>query len=252
MTRHLPNAITLLNLVSGVFGIICATRGDMGGAFIFMMAAAVFDVLDGAMARVLKAYSAVGKELDSLSDLVSFGVLPALMLFYVMQRFFMGPLWLTYIPLALVPCAALRLARFNLDETQAHSFKGLPVPAAAMLIGSTATVIDEYALGWLHNLMAGSFIVMPVMIYIVCRLMLSRLPMVSLKSFSARTDSSAAAHPRGALITVFSIPIAVGLAVLIAFAGDGILAASSSGVCAFAAAYIVVNLCARWHHRAQR
>ena len=88
LVKHIPNTITLLNLVSGVFGIISAARGEMGCAFAFMLAAAVFDVLDGASARGLKAYSAIGKELDSLADLVSFGVLPSLMLFFKMLAHF--------------------------------------------------------------------------------------------------------------------------------------------------------------------
>lgn len=254
LSRHIPNTITLLNLVSGVFGIIYAAKGDIGCAFVLMLAAALFDVLDGAAARGLKAYSAIGKELDSLADLVSFGTLPALMLFYMMQKNFIGPLWFTYLPLLFVPCAALRLAKFNIDETQAHGFKGLPVPAAAMFIGSVAAIMDLYEIGWIHNLMARSFIAMPAIVYIACRLMLSRIPMASLKSFSKAsaaqcngTQGEAGASgqqpygSRAALIAVFATPIVAGIAVLLTFLADGFLHALAGGICTFSAAYIIIN-----------
>lgn len=254
LSRHIPNTITLLNLVSGVFGIIYAAKGDIGCAFVLMLAAALFDVFDGAAARGLKAYSAIGKELDSLADLVSFGTLPALMLFYIMQKNFIGPLWFTYIPLLLVPCAALRLAKFNIDETQAHGFKGLPVPAAAMFIGSVAAIMDLYEIGWIHNLMARSFIAMPAIIYIACRLMLSRIPMVSLKSFSKASGTqcngtqdeagSSGQQPygsRSALIAIFATPIVAGIAVLLSFLADGFLHALAGGICTLSAAYITIN-----------
>ncbi len=258
LSRHIPNTITLLNLVSGVFGIIYAAKGDIGCAFVLMLAAALFDVLDGAAARGLKAYSAIGKELDSLADLVSFGTLPALMLFYMMQENFIGPLWFTYIPLLLVPCAALRLAKFNTDETQAHGFRGLPVPAAAMFIGSVAAIMDLYEIGWIHNLMARSFIAMPAIVYIACRLMLSRIPMASLKSFSkvsgtqcngtrdgAQDEAGASGQQpygsRTALIAIFATPIVAGIAVLLTFLADGFLHALAGGICTFSAAYIIIN-----------
>ena len=259
LSRHIPNTITLLNLVSGVFGIIYAAKGDIGCAFVLMLAAALFDVLDGAAARGLKAYSAIGKELDSLADLVSFGTLPALMLFYMMQENFIGPLWFTYIPLLLVPCAALRLAKFNIDETQAHGFRGLPVPAAAMFIGSVAAIMDLYEIGWIHNLMARSFIAMPAIVYIACRLMLSRIPMTSLKSFSKVSGTqrngaqwngaqgeagSSGQQPygsRSALIAIFATPIVAGIAVLLSFLADGFLHALAGGICTFSAAYITIN-----------
>lgn len=259
LSRHIPNTITLLNLVSGVFGIIYAAKGDIGCAFVLMLAAALFDVLDGAAARGLKAYSAIGKELDSLADLVSFGTLPALMLFYMMQKNFIGPLWFTYLPLLFVPCAALRLAKFNIDETQAHGFKGLPVPAAAMFIGSVAAIMDLYEIGWIHNLMARSFIAMPAIIYIACRLMLSRIPMASLKSFSKVSATqcngaqcngtqgeagSSGQQPygsRAALIAIFATPIVAGIAVLLSFLADGFLHALAGGICTFSAAYIIIN-----------
>ena len=258
LSRHIPNTITLLNLVSGVFGIIYAAKGDIGCAFVLMLAAALFDVLDGAAARGLKAYAAIGKELDSLADLVSFGTLPALMLFYMMQKNFIGPLWFTYLPLLFVPCAALRLAKFNTDETQAHGFRGLPVPAAAMFIGSVAAIMDLYEIGWIHNLMARSFIAMPAIVYIACRLMLSRVPMASLKSFSkasgtqgngtrdgAQDEAGASGQQpygsRAALIAIFATPIVAGIAVLLTLLADGFLHALAGGICTFSTAYIIIN-----------
>lgn len=153
LKRNIPNCITLLNLVSGVMAIICAFHGPESwwglcgwqwGA-IFIGIGAVADFLDGFSARVLKAYSELGKELDSLCDLVSFGVAPALLLFNMMDTPVIEP-WLKWILLIVPAMGAFRLARFNIDIRQTSFFIGMPVPANAIFwIGYTALVAQNTA-----------------------------------------------------------------------------------------------------------
>lgn len=129
----LPNAITCLNLTSGCVALVLAFNGYYAYASIAICAAAVFDFLDGAIARLLGAYSAIGAELDSLSDLVSFGVAPGLMVYCQL------PAPYNIIALAIPICGALRLAKFNVDTRQTTSFIGLPIPANAIFwIGISA------------------------------------------------------------------------------------------------------------------
>lgn len=238
-TKNIPNTITLLNLVSGVFGIICAMQEQFVCAFLLMIAAAVFDLLDGMAARGLKAYSELGKQLDSLADAVSFGVLPAIMLFWKMHHIFVGPEFLTLIPVLIAPCAILRLAKFNIDETQAHGFKGLPTPAAALFAGSLAATMSILETSWLTGFVAKSFIVMPVITYILCRMMLSRVDMASIKNLGSKSDS--VFNSKALLALLLLVPVIAGIAVAIYFAGEGLAAAIATGVLAFSALYIVFN-----------
>ena len=133
--KHIPNTITLMNLLCGVLGVIYALQGRLDIAFILMLAAAVFDFCDGLAARLLKAYSPIGKELDSLCDMVSFGVLPAVMLMAAMQKRGVTQ-WYTYIPLFLALMSALRLAKFNVDERQSTDFIGVATPTSAIMSGA--------------------------------------------------------------------------------------------------------------------
>ena len=133
--KHIPNTITLMNLLCGVLGVIFALNHRLDIAFILMLAAAVFDFADGLAARLLKAYSPIGKELDSLCDMVSFGVLPALMLMVAMQESGIT-CWYSYVPLFLALMSALRLAKFNVDERQGTDFIGVATPTSAIMSGA--------------------------------------------------------------------------------------------------------------------
>lgn len=150
ITRNIPNSVTCLNLLAGTLAIICAGKGGdpwwglcgWQWASIFIGIAAVADFLDGFFARMLRAYSALGKELDSLCDLVSFGVAPALTLFNVLPLV-EAPEWLRWCLLVIPVGAALRLAKFNIDTRQASFFIGLPVPANAIFwIGYCGMLLD--------------------------------------------------------------------------------------------------------------
>lgn len=151
MLKWLPNTITCLNLLSGCVAIIMSFHsGEYFGSFtglewayIAIAAAALFDFCDGAAARLLKAFSPLGKDLDSLSDLVSFGVAPAMMLLNVSLEYSATP-WLCYTALLLPVFGALRLAKFNNDTEQATTFRGLPIPANAIFWIGTCAWIQSY------------------------------------------------------------------------------------------------------------
>ena len=135
LKRHLPNALTCLNLLCGCFGIASVLDGPAGQALVFVLAACVFDFLDGFTARALNVTSPIGKELDSLADMVTFGVLPSLLMFRMIDTL-SSSVYLPYAGFSLAVFSALRLAKFNVDENQRESFIGLPTPANALFITS--------------------------------------------------------------------------------------------------------------------
>src|SRR5688500_2251308 len=133
MIKHLPNFLTCCNLICGCLGLIFLWEDSHLATAYFVWAACVFDFFDGFAARLLKISSPIGKELDSLADMVSFGVLPSLFMYSLLT--FESPFpYLPYVALLMAVCSALRLAIFNLDETQSDSFKELPTPANALFI----------------------------------------------------------------------------------------------------------------------
>ena len=146
--RHIPNFLTALNLLTGVLGIINVFEGNYQHTLYFIMIAGVFDFLDGFTAKLLQSTSSFGKELDSLADMVTFGVLPALFLFKWAALTPSNFHWLAY-SAALIPVfAAFRLAKFNLDSTQSDAFIGLPTPAAALL---TVTIVKaSFLVSWIY------------------------------------------------------------------------------------------------------
>ena len=150
----IPNCITLCNLLCGVASIVCSlVYNDLQMAFAFIIASAVFDFCDGLSARLLNQYSAVGVQLDSLADMVSFGVAPALGMSVLCgampSAFELSDMWcemLCYVPLVVAALSALRLAKFNVDDTQREEFEGLATPPAAILLLSVAALCERYSL----------------------------------------------------------------------------------------------------------
>lgn len=150
----IPNCITLCNMLCGIASIVCSlVYNDLQLAFAFVVTSAVFDFCDGFAARLLKQYSAVGVQLDSLADMVSFGVAPAIamsVLCGVMPSAFgLNDQWsevLCYVPVVVALLSALRLAKFNVDESQKEEFEGLPTPASAILLLSLAALCERYEL----------------------------------------------------------------------------------------------------------
>jgi CDP-diacylglycerol--serine O-phosphatidyltransferase len=142
MKKHIPNALTCCNLLCGCLGIVfCLENRNVPAAY-FVWAAGLFDFFDGFAARWLKVTSPIGKELDSLADMVSFGVLPSLVM-YRMISAITDNIYLPYAAFMIAVCAALRLAIFNVDETQHDSFKGLNTPANTLFITGLTFITGE-------------------------------------------------------------------------------------------------------------
>ena len=146
--RNIPNIITLANLTCGLFAIIFAFQGDLKVASFCVFLGAFFDFFDGLAARLLKVSGELGKQLDSMADMVTFGVLPALFLFKWAALTPSNLHWLAYSAVLIPVFAAFRLAKFNLDSTQSDAFIGLPTPAAALL---TVTIVKaSFLVSWIY------------------------------------------------------------------------------------------------------
>ncbi len=188
-----PNFITSMNLASGIVAVFLGIEGELGLAALFILAASVFDFLDGLFARLLHSYSEIGKQLDSLADLVSFGVAPAAILLSMMRLAMFGgnypfsdietvPVqWLLMLSVLLVPVAgAFRLAKFNIDTRQTDSFLGLPIPANALFYASLAIMLDFGTVQAVDNLILKPVFLFALII-VFSYLMISEIPMFSLK-----------------------------------------------------------------------
>ena len=188
-----PNFITAMNLVSGSVAVFLGIQGYIGWAALLIAAASVFDFMDGMAARLLHSYSDVGKEMDSLADLVSFGVAPGAILVTMLQLAMFNevrPLleidanwmqWIFLLSALLVPVAgAFRLAKFNLDTRQTENFLGLPIPANALFYASLAVVIAWGNKPALEHIILNRFNLLTC-IAIISALMISEVPMFSLK-----------------------------------------------------------------------
>lgn len=205
--KQIPNLFTLLNLFFGCMAIIAATQPGMTTtideqsglqvvilpeslywASVLIGIAAMIDFLDGFVARLLKASSPLGAQLDSLADVVSFGVAPAMIVYQFLRFSFaqqedgldVSIIWL--LPAFIIPCAgAYRLARFNIDTEQSYGFKGVPIPAAGLLLASFPLIYfygSDHA--WRMNFLLNEWFWYG-MIMIISYLMVSTLPMLALK-----------------------------------------------------------------------
>lgn len=187
LKAQLPNFITLLNLLSGVLGILWVLEGQpLYGAY-FVILSATFDFFDGFAARWLKVQSDMGKELDSLADVVSFGVLPGILL-YSLTKSQTEASFLPYCTLIIPMLSAYRLAKFNLDTRQSDRFLGLPTPANALLL----TTIPYLAARWPElSPWLSSPIALVVIAWLTSLLLVAELPLIALKfKNSSFTDNS--------------------------------------------------------------
>ena len=188
---YIPNLITSLNLLIGCISIAFAFQDKILMASIFIFIAGVLDFLDGVAARVLHAYSDIGKMLDSLADVVSFGVAPSTILFKLLNISihpgnsgfsFDSNNWIELV----IPCtafliaifSALRLAKFNIDVRQDSLFIGLPTPANAFLIASLPFILQDNL--FLQGILLKIYVLIPL-ILILSILLVSDIPMISLK-----------------------------------------------------------------------
>lgn len=211
--KQIPNLLTLLNLVFGCLAIVAVlqpgltTTTDETGvslvilpeqmvwASIFIGCAAIIDFLDGFVARLFKAASPLGAQLDSLSDVVSFGVAPGFIVYMFLRYSFsqlpdglnISTAWL--LPALLIPCAgAYRLGRFNIDTDQSYGFKGVPIPAAGLLIASFPLIYFYTNSSFIYTLFLNQWFWYAV-IFVVSFLMISTLPMLALKFTNATFKS---------------------------------------------------------------
>lgn len=161
--KHIPNTITLLNLLSGCIAVVCIMDGHFVEGALFMFLGIFFDFFDGLAARALSVQSELGLQLDSLADVVTSGVVPALVMYQLFltdavnlpetaqwETFSLQPLAL--LGLLIAPATVYRLAKFNLDEEQQNYFKGLPSPANAILVMSLPLMLHFQPSAWLENL----------------------------------------------------------------------------------------------------
>lgn len=133
--KHIPNSITCGNLLCGCIGIVLTFRGELQSATYLLWLALVLDFLDGFAARMLRVSSAIGKELDSLADMVTFGVLPSVLMLNMLAAQVQNS-YLPFVAFLIAIFSALRLAKFNVDDRQQSVFIGLPTPANALFISS--------------------------------------------------------------------------------------------------------------------
>ena len=184
MKKHIPNAITCCNLISGCVATFWAFQGEFDMALLFIVIGAVFDFFDGLVARLLNVSSPIGKELDSLADCITFGFAPSAIIFsYLLTLDFQFVLFPSHLPplaayLAFIMAAfsALRLAKFNLDERQALGFIGLPTPANALFWGALIVGGGE----WMADLPYAPYLIL-LGTFISCYLLVAEIPMFALK-----------------------------------------------------------------------
>ena len=192
--KHIPNFITSLNVLCGSVAVVFILKGVLTTGVFLIILAAVFDFFDGMSARLLKAYSPIGKELDSLADMISFGLAPGLIMFKLLETSLfktevipdlqsnLTPGQLLILGSAfLIPIfSALRLAKFNVDERQTISFIGLPTPANALFISSLALIQEHGNMPAIDNFLLTT----PALIVITILfswLLVAEIPMFSLK-----------------------------------------------------------------------
>ena len=194
--QHIPNAITCGNLVSGCLSILFIASGMPVKAAIMIFVAGLFDFFDGFAARLLHAHSPIGADLDSLSDVVSFGVAPGFIMYWLMSCYFDSRLWLYewWRPIGgfnVLPClafllpvfSAIRLAKFNIDDTQTTTFRGIPAPGMAIFVASLPLALGQ--IGHLTDGALGYWACLGITLFFAF-LMVSRQRFFSFKMKSAQ------------------------------------------------------------------
>jgi CDP-diacylglycerol--serine O-phosphatidyltransferase len=177
LKKHIPNAITCANLFSGCIGIVFAFQGNLEYAAYFVVLSGIFDFFDGMVARWLDVKSAIGKELDSLADMVSFGLLPGVVMYQLLCKtdpLCFGAPFIAYLGFIITIFSALRLAKFNIDTRQTEEFFGLNTPTNTFLIVSLPFIIKDYPL-------VGSPILLLAIIIVTSFLLVSEIQLFSLK-----------------------------------------------------------------------
>jgi CDP-diacylglycerol--serine O-phosphatidyltransferase len=185
MKKHIPNTLTSANLFCGCIAIVQISSGSLVVASLFILLGALFDFFDGMAARLLKVSSPIGAELDSLADVITFGVAPAYIAYHLLQSVSENP-WLPYFAFLLAVFSAVRLAIFNVDTRQTSSFIGLPTPANALfwisIVLSGWISLERMAImeiNW-HELVVKTWVLIPL-ILLMSYLLVAEIPLFSLK-----------------------------------------------------------------------
>ena len=134
MTKHIPNLLTISNLICGCIALYFTFQGELIFTAYLIGLAAIFDFMDGTAARLLNVSNPIGKELDSLADIVSFGLVPGAVVFHLLEEGTLSQY--SFIALLIPIFSAYRLAKFNVDENQNENFIGLPTPANCLVFVS--------------------------------------------------------------------------------------------------------------------
>lgn len=211
IVKNIPNSITSMNILCGALGVIFTLEGRLDIAFYLMLAGSVCDFCDGLAARALKAYSDMGKELDSLADMVSFGLLPSLMLYKTMSMSGVTGFW-CYIPLTIAVFSGLRLAKFNIDDRQSENFIGLPTPACAMICGSYAYYVFNGNVDGILEKWASNEWIIPVVSVVLALLLVSEIPMFSMKIKKGAKATKAIKTMRAVFFSISAIALAATIA----------------------------------------
>jgi len=202
LLRHLPNFLTILNLCAGCIAIVYAFEGHMYTASLLIFIAAVFDFLDGFTAKLFKLVSEVGKELDSLADIVSFGVAPSIILFHLLKITISGQSLIfsfesfsfletiiLFSAFLIAVFSAIRLAIFNVSNSSSEFFTGLPTPACGLLIASIPLLLLDTQVSNIEKLILNLYFLLPLIV-LLSFLLVSKFPMFSIKfkNFSFRDN----------------------------------------------------------------
>jgi len=185
--RHIPNFLTSLNLLSGCLALVFVFKGDIPVFSLFVGACLILDFLDGFAARALKAYSPMGKELDSLADMIAFGMVPGAILYHLFLispplNLANGSTWLqiiSYFPFIVTVFSGLRLAKFNTDTRQTTSFLGLPTPAVTIFVTGIALIL-QYDRFHLTPFLLNSYVIGGISM-ILSFLLVSEIPLFAMK-----------------------------------------------------------------------
>jgi len=192
--RQIPNIITLGNLFCGTVAAIFAIQGDFVMTALFVALGIIFDFFDGFVARILNVQAELGKQMDSLADMVTSGVVPGLVMFQLLKKAVNnnafetynettgveGTFFLPYVGLLLTVFACYRLAKFNLDERQSDSFIGLPTPSMCLFVVSLPLILDFAEYSFFVDLVHNKFFLILITL-LLSFLMISELPLFSLK-----------------------------------------------------------------------
>ncbi len=193
MQKHIPNFITLLNLTAGILSIICVIEGWFLYACYLIMVASVLDFFDGFFAKLLHVQSELGKHLDSFADLVSFGLAPTCLIYVFLGELQSSdiPYEMSYLKLSVIcipVCSVIRLAKFNIDDSQEFEFIGLPTPANALFFSSS--IASLLKMGTLYKVAVFDYYILVILIVVFSLLLVSPVRFFSLKFSNYNWDDN--------------------------------------------------------------